>query len=175
MNTAVTPAPRSRAKLAAGVTLAVVAIGAVAFGLVRELAKSRLSDQSRASPAKVQPVAAEGLTTPAAALVTTVYYFHGENRCETCLLIEKQASEIVQTAFAGEIAEGRLRFLAVDYDKAEHRHFRDDFKLAFGSVVVSRGARYENLSDVWTLVHEERSQFDAYVVDRVSRFVKATP
>lgn len=176
MTTETTPAPRPRAKRLVGMVLAILAVGAVAYGLVREAARSRLVDESRATSAEVQPTSAPGgSSAPAAALVTTVYYFHGETRCDTCRSIEQQTTEIVRTTFAEEIAAGSLRFLAVNYDAPEHRHFRDDFDLSFGSVVVSRGTRYENLSDVWTLVDEEPRQFDAYVVEHVAAFMKAAP
>jgi hypothetical protein len=96
-------------------------------------------------------------------------------RCGTCRSIETQTRDTVQSVFSEDIAAGRLRFLAVNYDTPENQHFRDDFDLSFGSVIVSRGARFENLSDVWTLVDEQRSEFDAYLVDHVAKFSKAAP
>ncbi len=176
---------RSSRRSVAGAVLVVLAAGAAVYGLVREAGRGRLAEESRpvaagevaAAPpgggGVSEPVA--GATDSSARLVTTVYYFHGDTRCVTCREIESQANEAVRSGFPEDIEAGRLRLRAVNYDVPENRHYRDDFQLSFSSVVVSRGTRYENLSDVWTLVHDERPKFDAYVVDRVSAFMKAAP
>ncbi|MFN7021698.1 MAG: nitrophenyl compound nitroreductase subunit ArsF family protein [Phycisphaerales bacterium] len=184
MTTATSTAARSPMKAALGITLAVLAVGAVAFGLMRESQKSRRAEDSRLAIAQTQPTTVATSSpmataplpaAPIEAAVTTVYYFHGDTRCPTCLSIEKQASETVQSQFEAEIAAGRLRFLSVNYDTPEHRHFREDYQLSFGSVVVATGTRFENLSDVWSLVHDERPKFDANVVEHVAAFLKDTP
>jgi hypothetical protein len=195
MTTATPTATRSPMRAALGIMLVVLAVGAVTFGLMREARKSRLAEgpvpttvvsqpssiSAPPTPAPADPSATSpaGLSTDTAASagppITMVYYFHGDTRCPTCLSIEKQASETVQSKFEAEIAAGRLRFFSVNYDTPEHRHFRDDYGLSFGSVVVVKGARFENLSDVWTFVHDDRPKFDAYVVEHVAQFLKADP
>lgn len=176
MNMISTPAKPSRAKTLLGVGLILLAAGAVVFGLVREAAKNQPAAGSTGTSAQVLTASApEGATQSAESAMTRVYYFHGDTRCDTCLLIEKQASETVQEMFAHDIAAGRLQFRAINFDAREHRHFREDFRLSFGSVVVTQGSRYENLSEVWALVHEDRPQFDTYVVERVSQFMEVTP
>ncbi len=151
-------------KWAVGILLVLVAIVAVAVGGLREA--------RRAAEASVPTAAA----TPAALSgVATVYYFHGETRCETCLTIERQTAELVRGRFASEIASGRLQFQAVNYDTPENRRFRDTYDLSFGSVVVTDGTRWENLSDVWKLVHDDRTGFDAYLTEHIMPFVGATP
>lgn len=181
------PAPRASARSVFGVLLIVLAVGAVAYGLIREATRSRLAEGGQRPAVQSDP--ASGLQQPATlsqpgqpdspqsveSTVTTVYYFHGDTRCDTCLAIEAQAGEAVQSKFAQDISSGRLRFLSVNFDEPEHRHFREDFDLSFGSVVVSRDTRFENLAEVWTLIHEERSEFDAYVAERVAEFMKVAP
>lgn len=150
------------AKRMAGVLLVGVAIAAVAIGGLREARRATEAGASGAAAAAARPAG-----------MATVYYFHGDSRCDTCQSIERQTAELVRTAFAAEIAAGRVQFRAVNYDTAENRHFREDYKLSFGSVVVTDGARWENCSDVWTLVHEDRAAFDAYLTDRIKPFVEA--
>ncbi|MFN7021566.1 MAG: nitrophenyl compound nitroreductase subunit ArsF family protein [Phycisphaerales bacterium] len=161
---------------ALGVLLVLLAVGAVTYGLIREATRSRLADESRSTAGSVRPASAPAdPAAPGDPSVTTVYYFHGDTRCDTCIAIETQASETVGSRFAQDIAAGRVQFRAVNLDTPENRHFRDDFDLSFGSVIVARGSRFENLGDVWTLVHDERPKFEAYIVDSVTRFMKASP
>jgi hypothetical protein len=154
-------------KLLLGGALALVAVGAVAFGLIRE---ARNSEAARATPAATSIQLAA-----AAAMPATVYYFHGDTRCPTCVAIENRTKKLVATLFPEDVAAGRVRFLVVNYDTPENRHFRQDFDLAFASVVVSDGKKWENLRDVWKLVHEDGSSFDTYVSEHILSYLKAAP
>ena len=155
--------PTGIAKKLLGGAVVVIALGAVAFGVLREARNS--------AAARSAPVAAVVSATP------TVYYFHGDTRCETCLAIEKQTTELVQSAFAEDITAGRVQLRVVNYDLPADRHFRDDYKLSFGSVVVATGdnSKWENLSDVWSLVHDDRASFDNYLISHIQPYIKAGP
>ncbi len=103
-----------------------------------------------------------------------VYYFHGETRCFTCNNIEKRTAALVRSAFASELAEGRLRFEVVNFDHPDHRHFRKDFDLAFSTVVVQsagEGQPFKNLDDVWKLVRAEDDGFETYLVREIRPMV----
>ena len=43
-----------------------------------------------------------------------VVYFHGKQRCATCMAIEKNAKEVVNTLFANELKNGTVVFKTVD-------------------------------------------------------------
>ena len=43
-----------------------------------------------------------------------VIYFHGKQRCATCMAIEKNAKEVVNTLFANELKNGTVVFKTVD-------------------------------------------------------------
>jgi hypothetical protein len=152
---------------ALGFLLLGFAVIGLAYGLVREI-----RDGSRA--AATAPVPATALGT-ASARATTVYYFHAHTRCDTCLAIERQTSELIAREFAKETADGSLVFSIIDFDEPEHRHFRERFILSFGAVVVAEpnDGAWEVLNDVWTLVDGDRAAFDAYVQERVRTHLRA--
>jgi hypothetical protein len=129
--------------------------------------------------------AAEGGAEPGAAAVpepsgcVLVTYFTSDQRCPTCLKIEKLTREAVEQGFAGELAGGQLRFRTVNFDRPEHRHYAKDYGLAFKTVVVSdrRGggeAKWEKFDKVWDLV-DEPDAFAAYLREGVRRFLSASP
>jgi hypothetical protein len=151
------PSREGLAKPLLGIALIAVALGAVAIGVAREGSKSGAADDASPPAERTQ--------------VVTVYYFHGETRCETCLAIESATERVVRERFAEELAEGTLRYEAVNYDAPAGRHFRDDYDLAFGSVVVQGigGDRpWENLADVWSLVHDDPAKLEAYLTRRIT-------
>ena len=152
---------RRLAKPALGILLIAIAAAAVVVGIARQ------------GP---RPAPAHAATTEEAPQAVTVYYFHGDERCETCLAIEAATERTIRERFAEALAEGTLRYRAVNYDTPADRHFRDDFDLAFGSVVVQGTgpqARWENLADVWTLIHEEPAAFEAYLLEHITPMLPA--
>ena len=152
-----TPPRKGLVKPLLGILLVAVALGAVAIGVARESSKSGVADAASAPSEQPQ--------------VVTVYYFHGETRCETCLAIERATERVVNERFAEELAEGTLRYEAVNYDAPSERHFREDYDLAFGTVVVQgvgEDRPWENLADVWSLVHDDPAVIEAYLVGHIT-------
>lgn len=132
-----------------------------------------------------EPAAAtEGGATGASAVpepdhCVLVTYFTSDQRCPTCLQIEKQTREAMETGFAKELAGGQLRFRTVNFDRPEHRHFAKDYQLTFKTVVVSdrrRGgeAKWEKFDKVWDLVDKPEA-FAAYLQDGVRKFLEGGP
>lgn len=63
-----------------------------------------------------------------------VIYFHGKQRCATCLSIEKQARELINEVYASKV-----NFSVVDFSTEEGKTMATDFKVSFSSLfVVSR-------------------------------------
>ena len=66
------------------------------------------------------------------ALGVEVVYFHGKQRCMTCMAIEKVASETV----ADKYADGMVKFTVVDIDTPEGEPIADKYKIARSSLIV---------------------------------------
>ena len=103
------------------------------------------------------------------------YYFHGTVRCETCLKIEKQAREAIERRFAVEVAEKRLVFQSVNYDKPENAHFLKDYKLPCPSLVVVRqkagkDEKWKLLGETWEHI-ENPAKFNEYVEGEVEKLL----
>jgi hypothetical protein len=103
------------------------------------------------------------------------YYFHGTVRCETCLKIERQAREAIEQRFPLEMAENRLVFKPVNYDKPENAHFLKEYKLTCPSLVVVRQKSAKD--EKWTLLDktwehvENPVQFNEYVEGETERLL----
>ncbi len=51
--------------------------------------------------------------------VVEVLYFYGTQRCATCMTIEKNAKELIETVYAEPLKNGKLVFRQVDITKEE--------------------------------------------------------
>ena len=107
-----------------------------------------------------------------------VYYFHGDYRCPTCLKLEKLSREAVEENFKKELSSGLLKYMSVNVDMPENRHFVDDFGLFTKSLVVveedgGKVKRYKNLQKIWVLVRDEAA-FKNYVKDEVKGFIRGS-
>ena len=65
-----------------------------------------------------------------------VLYFHGKQRCATCQAIEKETKELIDTQFADEVKDGKLRFRIIDITKAENEALADKYEITWSSLVL---------------------------------------
>jgi len=110
--------------------------------------------------------------TPPDGRQLVAYYFTGRVRCSSCRKIEAVSRETIEKSFPEELACNRLRFLVVNVDQPENRHFVEEFQLESSSLVLvemqnGKPLGWKNLPDVWTLV-EDDSKLEKYVRDEVA-------
>lgn len=79
-----------------------------------------------------------------------ILYFHGRQRCATCMAIEKSAREVVETQFADELKNGTIVFKAIDISKAGNEAMAEKYEVTWSSLFLSRWRNgvetYENLT-----------------------------
>ncbi|MCB9832125.1 MAG: hypothetical protein H6807_06580 [Planctomycetes bacterium] len=154
--------PAERLKRGLGLTLLLFAVVALVVGVYRERAISR--------------AAAEIEVEKTEAAAVTVFYFHGDERCRTCNKIEAETERVVSTRFAAELASGELVLKVVNFDRPENLHYRDDYQLAFGTVLVrGRGeeAAWKNLEEVWDHVNADPPAFEDYLVANLRQMLES--
>ena len=66
-----------------------------------------------------------------------VMYFHGKQRCVTCMAIEKNAREVVEKDFADEKKMGKVVFKIVDISTAEGAKMAKDYRVTWSSIFVN--------------------------------------
>ncbi|MGM9693471.1 MAG: nitrophenyl compound nitroreductase subunit ArsF family protein [Alloprevotella sp.] len=66
-----------------------------------------------------------------------VVYFHGKQRCATCLAIEKLAREVVEKDFAAEKKQGRVVFRVIDITTAEGAKMAKTYRVTWSSLFVN--------------------------------------
>ena len=67
-----------------------------------------------------------------------VIYFHGKQRCATCMAIEKNTKEVLNTLFAKELKNGTIVFKIVDISTPEGEQLADKYEVTWSSLFVNR-------------------------------------
>ena len=106
-----------------------------------------------------------------------VTYFTSDQRCPTCLKIEKLTRTAVYDGFAAELDAGIIRFQTVNFDLPENKHFIGDYALAFKTVVISerhqgKETKWDKYDKVWDLVGEPEA-FTAYLQAGIRAHLKS--
>lgn len=149
--------------------LAIVALAAAAGGLLPATAAAA---EPKSGDAAEKPT----LVTPSALPHRVVaYYFHTTYRCATCRAIEAYAREAIESAFAEDIAAGRLVVKSVNIEVQGNEHFVKDFALYTKSLVLvnevrGRKPEWKNLEKVWQLV-QDKPKFLRYVQDETRAYL----
>lgn len=135
------------------------------------------ADDSAAS--KDTAVIADSTQTATPSTQTFVTYFHGDQRCPTCLKLEAYSREAIESGFADSLATGCLHWRMVNYDQEDNKHYVDDYQLYTKALVLSRvvdgkEVAWKNLDKIWTLVGD-KAQFIEYVQKETRAFLAGTP
>jgi len=114
---------------------------------------------------------------PSSPCVVDAIYFHNTSRCHTCLEIEALARAVLETEFASQVTEGRLRWSAIDMQS--NRRYIEQYDLAMPTLILLRSEDghpedWVPLNETWTLIRNE-SRFTTYIVDSTRAFLEGCP
>lgn len=135
--------------------------------LVAASAAYLLVDGARGRAASRADSASNGDIASAAADRVIAYYFHGSQRCQTCLTIEAYTAEAIRTGFADALSSGALEWKVVDIEEPENEHFVQDYQISTRTVVLvemkdGKQVRWSPLGRVWKLVGDKPA-FMSYI------------
>lgn len=151
--------------------LLLLILSGVAFGDIKA-SETQLAE-SDSTESKIDSTKAE--TPPEISSKVMAYYFHGTRRCVSCRKIEAYSREAIETGFSEALKSGELEWLVVNTDKAENKHFLDDYQLYTRSLVLSKiedgeETDWKNLEKVWQLLRN-KNVFMKYVQTEVKSFL----
>lgn len=72
-----------------------------------------------------------------------VLYFHGKQRCATCIAIEKQTKQAVE-----ELGDNRLTMRTIDISKKENESIVEKYEVAWSTLIVVKDGNVLNLTDL---------------------------
>ena len=152
---------------------------AAALGLAGAGAILIMNSPAKQTPAPAATVTSLPVDTAAAPDHVVAYYFHTTYRCVSCRKIEAYSKLAVETAFAGDLASGRLQWRTINIEDEGNEHFVEDYQLYTKSLILSdqrlgREVRWKNLTRVWELLGNEPAFVD-YVQTETRAFLMDLP
>lgn len=72
-----------------------------------------------------------------------VLYFHGKERCATCIAIEKQTKQAVE-----ELSDNRLTMRTIDISKKENESIVEKYEVAWSTLIVVKDGNVLNLTEL---------------------------
>lgn len=93
------------------------------------------------------------------------YYFHGDQRCESCRKIEAYTEEALRAGFPAELERGGLAWRVVNVDRPENEHFVEEYGLTTRTVVLvemqdGRRVKWVTLGGVWNHLDDQAAFID---------------
>lgn len=80
-----------------------------------------------------------------------VLYFHGKQRCATCIAIEKGTQEVMEKDLADAVRKGEVKFRTIDISREENEVVAEKYEVTWSSLFVVKhkdGAEaVENLTE----------------------------
>lgn len=70
-----------------------------------------------------------------------VLYFHGKQRCATCIAIETNTKAAIEEKFAEQIKKGELVFKIIDISKEENEKIAEKYEVTWSSLFI---VKYKN-------------------------------
>ncbi len=107
------------------------------------------------SPANQQTAA-----KPRQASRVEVLYFHGKQRCKTCIAIEQGAKEVVESRFADAVKQGTVAFRNIDTSEKANEALAAQYGATWSSLfVVKHGSGKETADNLteYAFAHARKS------------------
>lgn len=106
----------------------------------------------------------------------TLYYFHGNIRCQTCLDMESNAKKVLDTYFSSRVEDGALRWQVVNIDLPENYRYVDEYIIMYNTLVIQsykngEAGEWKELWKAWDLT-EKGEQYIQYVRDEIASFLE---
>ncbi len=79
-----------------------------------------------------------------AADLVRVYYFHGKQRCKTCLAVEKLARETVSKNFTDT---SKVRFMEINTSDKEQQGLVEKYQITWNALIVARAEEAVDLTE----------------------------
>jgi thiol-disulfide isomerase/thioredoxin len=102
-----------------------------------------------------------------------IIYFHGKQRCKTCVAIEQETKALVEGELAQQVKDGKVKFRIVDISTEEGKKLAAKYKVTFSSlfVVSSKGA--EDLTRfAFANARSNPKEFRKELKDKVTKAIK---
>lgn len=85
-----------------------------------------------------------GCSQPTDTSATYVYYFHGKQRCKTCIAVENVTKETVETAFSNNPS---VKFAEILITEKEFENLIKQYEISWNALIIAKGDDFVDITD----------------------------
>ena len=78
----------------------------------------------------------EQAVTTADASIVNVYYFHGKQRCKTCIAVGDLTKKTIEEAYAGN---NNVKFIEVDTSDKQFEDLVNKYEVSWNALIIAKG------------------------------------
>lgn len=98
-----------------------------------------------------------------------VYYFHGKQRCITCVSLQKVAEEAVKENFG---TNKDVTFVEIDFSEKANEALAEKYEIVFSSLVIASGDAFKDITDEsFAMVMRNPNGLKALIVQETNAFL----
>ncbi|MDL2308330.1 nitrophenyl compound nitroreductase subunit ArsF family protein [Bacteroidales bacterium OttesenSCG-928-C03] len=73
-----------------------------------------------------------------------VYYFHGKQRCKTCVAVENITQQTIAENFGGN---DNVKYIEVKTDETENESLIEKYEIGWNALIIAKGDEYVDITN----------------------------
>lgn len=96
-----------------------------------------------------------------------VYYFHGNQRCKTCIAVQNVAKETIEKTYPNT----EVRFIEVNTSKKENEALVEKYEVSWNALIIEKGENSEDLTEqAFALAVNSPKELEKIIIETVDRY-----
>ncbi len=109
--------------------------------------------------------------------VVEVLYFHGPQRCRTCVALEKATKELIASKYVEQVKAGKVKFREIDLSSKAGEKLGDKYQIAWSSlIIVRKQGNKEKVADMtddgFRYAVNNKAKIQALIKNKINEFLK---
>ncbi len=109
--------------------------------------------------------------------VVEVLYFHGPQRCKTCVALEKATKEVLNSKFASQMKTGKVKYREIDLSTKDGEKLGDKYEVAWSSlIIVCKQGKKEKVADLtddgFKYAVKNKAKIQSIIQNKINEFLK---
>lgn len=102
----------------------------------------------------------------------TVYYFHGEHRCPTCIAIENETKATFEINLKKESEEGKVELQVINADEGRNKQICEKYEVYGSTLLLVKNNKVVNLTIMaFGTVHRNPDKFREELTKEVKKLI----
>ncbi|MDY0053851.1 MAG: nitrophenyl compound nitroreductase subunit ArsF family protein [Bacteroidales bacterium] len=96
-----------------------------------------------------------------------VYYFHGNQRCKTCIAVQDLTKATIEKTYPNT----EVRFIEVNTSKKENEALVEKYEVSWNALIIEKGENSEDLTEqAFALAVNSPKELEKIIIETVDRY-----